>query len=517
MAKENLSPRQKMINLMYLVFIAMLAMQIDQEIIRSYNDTKESLGEATELTEKKNKIFEETLQQKAMNSEDFTKPYADYKLLKDKINKLVVFIESSKTEMRKFAGDTSNRSDDFDFNALNNTDASTHYFFNKANEGAPSDNAKKLKNLMEEVKNTTLQIFPDNQQNKPIIERAKTSFNTEVTKVKKDWLIYKFYNQPLVAALANLEVIESEARNLQSDALANMLKEKIDANIKFNAFEAIVAAPTVILQGDNATAKVVVGTYASSIPGMTISGVDRVADGQGFKVLNTSTVGDYSFKGDITFKDANGRVITLPYSHSYRVIAGPKEVALQSGAVVSADKMNVLYRGVDNPVSVTMLGVDNSQVKLSAPGASVSGGRGKWIIKPGGGNMVNITVSGQLPNGKMTSATFPFRIKSIPKPQGQIRGENVVTMPASSIKNQTVSAAIPDFDFPVSFTVTSFKVKIPGKVAMTISGNSLSSIASQVANLGNGDVVYVFDIQATATGLGGQMLRNISPVVINVQ
>ncbi|AIH01828.1 type IX secretion system motor protein PorM/GldM [Riemerella anatipestifer] len=519
MAKEKLSPRQKMINLMYLVFIAMLAMQIDQEIIRSYNDTRDTLSQTTLLTQSKNKIFEETLRQKAENSpESFSQPYEQYKLLKDKIDALVKFIEASKTEMQKFAGQDMT-SKEFNFNALNNTDASTLYFFDKANEASPSKNAEKLKTLMGEIKSLTLQIFPKIPQNEAIIERANSSFSTAVStsSVKKDWLVSKFYNQPLVAALANLEVLQSEARNLQSDALANMLKEKVDADIKFNAFEAIVAAPTVVLQGDKAEAKVIVGTYASSVPGMSISGVDRTANGQGFKSLNTSSVGDFKFNGEITFLDANQKQIRLPFSHAYRVIAGAKEVALQSGAVVSADKMNVLYRGVDNPVSASMLGVDNASVRLSAAGASVSGGKGKWVIRPGAGNSVNITVTGTLPNGKATTASFPFRVKSVPAPQGQIRGQNVVSMPASSIKNQTISAAIPDFEFPVSFTVTGFRVKIPGKAASFISGNSLSSVAAQTTGLRSGDVVYVYDIQATASGLGGQMLKNISPVVINVQ
>jgi hypothetical protein len=61
MAKGKLSPRQKMINLMYLVFIAMLAMQIDQEIIRSYQDTNQSLTDSRTLAQDKNKIFKQTL------------------------------------------------------------------------------------------------------------------------------------------------------------------------------------------------------------------------------------------------------------------------------------------------------------------------------------------------------------------------------------------------------------------------------------------------------------------------
>ena len=86
--------------------------------------------------------------------------------------------------------------------------------------------------------------------------------------------------------------------------------------------------------------------------------------------------------------------------------------------MVSADKMNVLYRGVENPISASMLGVDNSTVTLTASGASISGGKGKWIVRPGAGNMVNITISGKQPNGKAVSETFPFRVKSVPAPQG---------------------------------------------------------------------------------------------------
>jgi hypothetical protein len=105
----------------------------------------------------------------------------------------------------------------------------------------------------------------------------------------------------------------------------------------------------------------------------------------------------------------------------------------------------------------------------------------------------------------------------VPPPVGMIRGETVVSMPASSIVNQTVTAVMPDFDFPVTFKVNSFKFRVPGRSALTISGSSMSGVGSLTKNLRVGDIVYVFDIQATATGLGNQTLKNIPPVVINVQ
>lgn len=516
MAKEKLSPRQKMINLMYLVFISMLAMQIDQEIIRSYFDTNASLEESRRLTEDKNdKIFEETLKVKSGKNEAAAQNYQSYQELKSKINDLVSFVEGVKGELKKDAGYDFNATVDENFSALNNTEASTRKFFERGNEDKPSKVAQDLKSKINDVKDFINKTFGKSSELKSVVERANSGLVID-KKGGKDWLAYSFYNQPLVAALSNLEIIQSEVRNLQSDALALMLREEVDADIQFNAYEAFVAGPTVIVQGQPAEAKVFIGTYSND-PNISFSGVDRASNGMGVKTLSASGIGDQVFSGTVSYRNSKGEMVALPFKHNYTVIAGTQEVKLQSGALVSADKMNVLYRGVENPISGSMLGVDNATVTLSASGASVSGGRGKWVVRPGAGNTVNLTLSGKQPNGKTVSQTFQFRVKSIPAPQGQIRNQNVVSMPASSVANQMVSCAIPDFDFPVSFQVTGFSFKVPGKAATFVSGNSLRSVESLTRNLRAGDVCYVFGIQATATGLGGQMLKNISPVVINIQ
>ena len=525
MAKEKLSPRQKMINLMYLVFICMLAMQIDQEIIRSYFDTTESLKESREITEYKNdKILEHTLKAKAETNEAMAENYKIYQGLDESIDKLVGFIDGLKSDLKKEAEYDENQKNNVEenFNALNNTQPSTNMFFDSGEEETPSQVAKDLKAKIDAVRNLVNQSFAKSEdpQMKSIVDRANISLITEFPKGElrngKNWLSYEFYNQPLIAALSNLEVIQSEARNLQSDVLTLMLQEKVDADIQFNAYEAFVAAPTVVVQGQPAEAKVFIGTYSND-PNISFTGVDRQANGVGIKNLGASGVGEHVFSGTISYKNSKGQMVPLPFKHNYSVIAGTQEVKLQSGAIVSADKMNVLYRGVSNPISASMLGVDNSTVTLSASGASVSGGKGKWNVTPGAGNKVNITVSGKQPNGKTVSQTFEFRVKSVPAPQGQIRNQNVISVPASSIANQVVSCAIPDFDFPVSFQVKGFSFKVPGKAATYVSGNSLSSVAALTKNLRAGDICYVFGIQATATGLGGQTLKNISPIVINVQ
>jgi len=529
MAAGKQTPRQKMINLMYLVFIAMMALNIDAEIIRSYYDSTKALNETRTLTERKNeRIFEKTLEAKAQQVPDtYAQPWAQYQVLRDKINVLVKSAQGIKDELKKKSEfhDKDAQGKDVDvsenFAALNNNEATTEYFFKEGDENSPSKGALELKSKIDDVRNYINTTFGNNPQLKDLVDRANKSLIAEYPKGKspndKTWFQNKFYHQPLIAAISNLEIIQNDARNVQSDALALMLQEKVDASIKFTSYEAIVSAPVDVVAGKPAEAVVMLGNYSNSNK-ISISGVSRQENGKGYASLNTSGIGQKTFSGNISLTDATGKAQNFPFTHTYNVIAGPQEVKLQKGLLLSPDKMNVVYRGLENPLSGSILGADNSKLSLSAPGAVVkSAGPGKWNVIPSSGNVLKLTLSGTDPSGKSVSQTFEYRIKNVPAPQGQMRGQTVLNIPANSIPNQTVQAAIPDFDFPVSFTVNQFMVKVPGRAALLIKGSSLDEAAGLVRNLRNGDVVYVFDIKATATGLGNQTLKNISPVVINVQ
>ncbi|MBD8082449.1 type IX secretion system motor protein PorM/GldM [Chryseobacterium caseinilyticum] len=528
MAKGKQTPRQKMINLMYLVFIAMMALNIDVEIIRSYYDSTRALNETRSLTEDKNeKIFEKTLEAKAMQVPDtYAEPLKQYRVLKTKIDDLVQFAETVKVDLKKkseFFDKDPKTGKDMDvsenFSALNNNEATTEFFFKEGDENSTSKGAADLKAKMDDVRNYINTTFGKNPQLVDVVNRANKSIITDYPQGKspngKTWFQNKFYHQPLIAAISNLEIIQNDARNVQSDALAMMLSEKVDASIKFNQYEAIVSAPTDIVAGGKAEAVVMLGSYSNSDK-IRISGVSRQENGKGYLPLNTGGIGKREFSGVISLTDSEGKVTTHPFNHTYNVIAGPQEVKLEKGLLLSADKMNVMYRGLENPVSGSILGADNSKLSLSAPGALVRNtGAGKWIVKPQAGNTVKLTLSGTNPSGQSVSQVFEYRIKNVPPPQGQMRGQNVLTMPASSIQNQTVQAAIPDFDFPVTFTVNEFMVRIPGRAAMLIKGNSLGDAAGLLKNVRSGDIVSIIEIKATAQGLEGPVKR-ISPIIINV-
>jgi len=529
MATGKQTPRQKMINLMYLVFIAMMALNIDAEIIRSFYDSTKALNETRFLTEKKNeKIFERTLEAKAQQVPDtYATPWEQYKVLKSKVDVLVKSAEDIKNNLKKQSEfhEKDNTGKDIDvsenFAALNNNEATMSYFFKDGDENTLTKGSTDLKAKMDDVRNYIVATFGKNSQLKDLVDRANASIVAEYPQGKspngKTWFQNKFYHQSLIAAISNLGIIQNDARNVQSDALALLLQEKVDASIKFNNYEAIVSAPTDIQSGKKGEAVIMLGSYSNSNK-IKINGVSRQENGKGYIPLNTGGLGEHKLNGSITLTDASGKAQNFPFTHTYNVIAGPQEVKLEKGLLLSADKMNVMYRGLDNPVSGSILGADNSRLSLSAPGATVKGtGAGKWNVKPGAGNILKLTLSGTDPSGKSVSQVFEYRIKNVPPPQGQIRGKNILTVPASSVENQSLQAVIPDFDFPVTFNVTSFMVRVPGRASMQIQGNSLQNAAGMFRNLRPGDGVYIFDIKATAVGLGDQRIPNISPVLINIQ
>ena len=438
MAQGKQTPRQKMINLMYLVFIAMLAMQIDQEIVRSFYDTQVSLNETRRLTDAKNQDLEKTLSEKAQNSPEDKESFDNYSVLKNYSDDLVNTVEGLKGKMIGITGFKYNEND-FDYNSLNNVEPATKVFFQSGEESKPSADAKIFMDKVNALRNFIVTKFEGKENFENVVKRAKQNLITEypVKKDNKTWLIRKFYNQPMVAALSNLEILETEVRNIQSDALSIYLQGK-----------SVISDP-------NAT---MVTQTPMVVPPMTSSSTHQE---------------DYTQRK------------TQDYT-----------ATITSGTV--------LYQGFPNPVNIDGA---TAGTQISASGASVSGGGGKWTVTPGPVDEVTLTV-----NGKSTK----YMVKKLPPVVGTVRGKSATAMPANSIKNQVVSVDMPGFVYPVSFTVTGFKVKVPGKPTAFVSGNSLSEVANMFTNLRQGDKVTIMDIEVTATGMGNSVPKTPSNVTINV-
>ena len=177
--------------------------------------------------------------------------------------------------------------------------------------------------------------------------------------------------------------------------------------------------------------------------------------------------------------------------------------------------MNVVYRGLDNPISISLPGIPDKDIKPSAKGLKKVG-TGKYMMRPGSSEEVRIAVNYTV-NGNKKTAYKTFRIKDVPAAMGSVRGQyGVVGMPKASLARTTIAAGLPDFVFDLKLKVNAFKVKVPGQVTVLVRGNTFNAAAKKVlAKAKRGDVITIYDIEAKVTNSSYE-LRKVLPVSIEV-
>ena len=126
-------------------------------------------------------------------------------------------------------------------------------------------------------------------------------------------------------------------------------------------------------------------------------------------------VGEHSFGGYITMRDGAGNTIRRDFTQKYTVVA--------PSATVSADLMNVLYAGYDNPISVSIPGVPLSAVQASMSGGALrSIGMGRYIARPTTvGSDVTINVASNNAGRSRQMGKFTFHVRKLPDPAAYIQ------------------------------------------------------------------------------------------------
>ncbi|MCB9202118.1 MAG: gliding motility protein GldM [Flavobacteriales bacterium] len=517
MAGGKQSPRQKMINLMYLVFIAMLAMNIDREVLRSFENVEMSLTDATGLSNKNNNAFYGSIDKKAKDDPDGYGPVKAFTdVVKQKSDDLAALIDKIKASLDTKTGwKAPVNGEESSYNSLGNTDVLNSLMF--VAEGKPTADAQALKDKVDDFREFLLKNLDPNKD-ALIINQVKTLFNTQ-GKGKKTWLQVLFDGQPMIAGKTNLTKIQSDVRTVEGNIIRNRLSTKLMQDVELKAFQGVVMAPVYLAEGEDGTATVALGAFDNGLRGTAVVNGQSypLVGGKATIPLSGKSAGKYTLSGKINFIDKGGKpgeAVLAPAA--YEVVKQISRDPQQPVGVVSADKMQVVYRGLPNPISASVTGVKNGTVNLRASGGSlVKAGKG-WTLTPSTGSEVTLTVSGTTEKGASYSEAFKFRIKNVPAPQGQIRGKTSLSIPASSLSKQVVTATIPDFEWPVNFTVKSCKVKVSGKPTLSVSGASLGAAERLTQGLRSGDVVNVFDIEVEASGLGDQRIKNVSPVAITI-
>ena len=510
MAGAKLSPRQKMINLMYLVFIAMLAMNMSKKVLSSFGHTMEKLSENNIRVNNNNAGILENLSKKATEEPaKYQSKYEKAQKVKKLSDEYYNYLQGVWDKLREHA-----KSDDYE--EWDSDEPVNNLFF--AKDGKLSPAGQEFLDNMINYREKISGLVKDNALKEQILKRFATDDEPSGSNKKKliPYMNARYEGFPLVTTLKNIVQIQSDIRNTESDIYNNLLGNTLLEASNLNMYTGIVALDkTAYFTGEMVTGKIVMGKYDPTFkPAKFESNVGgKVESGQVTLNFRASNPGTHPIFGKFIFKQKDGKDIEVPFKSEYTVITEPND------AVISADKMNVVYRGLSNPISISVPGVGDKDVHATAPGL-VKKGKGKYILKPQSGKEVTINVSAKLSSGKTIHSKKIFRIMDVPAPQGAIRGETGhVSMPKASLAKASVGVVLKDFVFDLTLRTTGFKVKVPGSATITVNGARMNAKAAAAINKARrGDVVAIFDIKSTLVGEGaGLKIKKASTVLVEIK
>lgn len=505
MASRKETPRQRMIGILYLVLLGLVALNVSDSILDAFKNLGNSLNTSTQNTQAGiDNMFLAFKETKLKENPERAKPLlAKAEEAQSLINNLNAKLAEYNKLMHAEGGGIDEETGDV--KQRSNTDISSRLMINEGR-------AKELRELI----NTTsdeLRKLTNNEISFSLVAEDPAPRGG----IKRTWEEVNFgAGIPLTAAITALEKISADSKNTESAVIKHIFGKMDQAVVNLDRFAAVAVAPTsYLIAGQPYTAKVFLTAYDSkSNPKITVNGSSLpVVDGQGTYSI-TPGVGTHTWRGSITVQQTDGTVKVYETEPITYQVAKPS-------AVVSPDAMNVLYIGVDNPVSISAPGVPAESLKLSGSGVSLtSKGGGKYIARVTNPGNVSLNVSATIDGKNQNLGASTFRVKRIPKPTARVGGKTGGRISSAQLRGQSVvSAALDNFDFDAKFRITKFNMYIAKPRVDPIGpyaaqGNTFSApMKSALSGVTAGSMVMIYDI----VGVGPDgVAQNLEPITFQV-
>jgi gliding motility-associated protein GldM len=512
MAGGKLTPRQKMINLMYLVFIAMLAMNMSKEVLSAFGLMNEKFESSNETSKLSNEQMLMALDAKAAEAKgEFALADVTAHKVETASKQFYDYIGTLKAEVLK-GFEVDPETGKLPYEEMDKGDNIDDWFLGEGYTAKGNEIIAKINQYKVDLK----AAVGTDKKYASIVSEIDRKFDVSDVKdsegVSIKYLSYHFKGFPAVASIAKLSAWQNDVKKAESDVYSSALGKAAVAAASYSNYEAIVVLDkNAYFQGEAVTGKVVLGRYDPNTKPTSFSGPGKIVNGQAAISLTAGGVGEQTIAGQFTFLE-DGKNVPLKFQGKYVVVPRP------NSATISADKMNVVYRGVSNPMTISFAGISDNAVNASAPGLSKVG-NGKYVMNPQGGNEVVVSVSGKMADGKVANDKKVFRIKGIPGPTGTIRGETgVVKGPKSNLEIATIGAKLEDFDFEVGLNVVGFNLKVTGQPTVVVQGDRLNAQCKAIlSKTGRGDQVTISEIKTKLVGAGSYLLPRTAPVIFEIQ
>ena len=490
------TPRQKMIGIMYLVLTAMLALNVSAAILNGYKQVDDSMHEAIKTFEESNEYTYEKF--RAALDKNPEKTQENY----DKAQEVKKVSEEFFNYVQKFKDDIvllsegKNAKPNAKVSDLEKQDDTNVPQLYAIEEG----NASVLKTKIVAYRDFLVQITGDTRA---LDDELRRTFNTEdgsdASGNPVTWENMIFHEMPMCASLTILTKLQNDIRRCEGKAVQALLEATDASDLRVNKFNAyVIPSSKTVVQGSKFRANVILAAVDSTnTPEYYVNG-QRLNDNGVYEIVANS-VGVQKISGKIGYMDQQGEMQYLPFDTEYEVVAPT--------ATISNTDLNIMYRGYDNPFSISVPGVSAHLLQVSCAQADVTNkGNGNWIISPRSSSPDNLTIEVfAVENGaKRLMGSQAYRVKTLPEPaiyfemDGQlVKPLRIPNVKLRNKKNKFVPSYGEDGLIKVNFEIIGFKVNLPSGRGISVNGNKFSDEVSRaISGLKDGSALTINEIQA---------------------
>ena len=530
------TPRQKMIGMMYLVLTAMLALNVSADILNGFVLVDNGLVKTTANFVAKNESSYSIFVAQMEKTPDKVRPFLEKAYsVKDMADQLAYDLQELKVEIVKYCdgenapslspvewyiGEKREKKSTFIIdnaliNAKDNLDKAAEIMINKGK-------GEELKKKIESFRERLLSMTDDASVQKGINESLNTDNMVDQNGTTLNWEQGHFEHIPMIAVVTMMSKLQSDVRNAEADIINNLLSQIGATDTKVNKMEAIVQAKSsYILRGNEYEARILLAAYDSLQKPEILIGPYRKTDtgyemvGEGRKLpyddrgraiyrASGASVGNFNLTGLLQMAGPDG-IVSYPFNAEYQVG--------ESQTVISPTKMNVLYIGVENPISISMSGVGPDRIQASISNGTITRSGNEWIAKPATAGNATLTTSATV-DGKPVTKQMDFRVKMLPTPIAKVGGRAGGNIDKNALAAQSgVNAELEDFLFDLRYVVTQFTLQVNTTAGERNEQSTNAAFTDRQKSLINGltrgNKVIVTNIKARTPGNPVVDLRDI--------
>ncbi len=403
--KKRISPRQKMINLMYLVLLAMLALNVSSDVLNGFSLVSDGLNKSTQNANKVNQgIYADFDRQMKSNPAKVKTWYDKAQYVRSISDSLYNLADELKIAIVK---ESDGKDGDVeDIKNREDLEASTQVMLSPT-KGRGEELYKRINSYREQI----VGMLTDPEKRDIITSDLNTDVPLKGQLMGKNWQEYMFENMPTAAAVTLLTKLQNDVRHAESEVLHTLINNVDVKDVRVNLLEAyVIPNSQTVVQGGRFSAQIFMAAVDTTQRPTIYVGGKQIQSDKGLYETVCNSTGDFTLNGYIEMLDGSGETVRRDFTQKYTVVA--------PSATVSADIMNVLYAGYDNPMSVSVPDVPRNQISCTTTGGSLTPkGDGHFIARPANpGDNAVITVHAQHDGRSQEMGKFTFRVRKLPDP-----------------------------------------------------------------------------------------------------